>query len=218
MLKLATAPSPHPVIPHAEQSTHTLLVELLGSTRYGINASELAGALLGLSGGLTEARRLGVAGLVDLGLLDRQAIRLLAALELGARALRDELETQRRRIAGLADVVAWATPLLAALDHEEVWLLGLDGAGGLVQAERVGQGGLHGCSLLPRDVLRPAIRSGASAIILVHNHPSGDPSPSSDDLAMTQALRRAAESVGTPLLDHVIVARRGATSLADALG
>ncbi|MCW5788960.1 MAG: JAB domain-containing protein [Polyangiaceae bacterium] len=217
MLQLAAAPSLHPVVPHAEQDTHALLVELLGSTRCGISASELAGAILGLTGGLAEARRLGVAGLVDLGLLDRQAIRLLAALELGARALRDELAGRRLRIAGSSDVIAWATPQLATLDHEEVWLLSLDGAGGLLQAERIGRGGIHGCSLLPRDVLRPAIRSGASAMILVHNHPSGDPSPSPDDVAMTRALRHAAEAVGTPLLDHVIVARRGATSLADAL-
>ena len=107
----------------------------------------------------------------------------------------------------------WAHPRLAGLDHEEVWVLGLDGNNGLGSARRVAQGGMHGASLLPRDVLRPALRDGASAIVLVHNHPSGDPSPSPDDVEMTRALDRACRTVGISLLDHIIVPREGSESL-----
>jgi DNA repair protein RadC len=115
-------------------------------------------------------------------------------------------------------VERWARPRLVALDHEEVWLLGLDGRNGLRSSRRIAQGGAHGCALTPRDVLAPALREGASAIVLVHNHPSGDPTPSPEDLAMTEAVARACQVVGIPLLDHVVVARSGAASIGDAIG
>jgi DNA repair protein RadC len=83
----------------------------------------------------------------------------------------------------------------------------------LLGATRIAQGGLHGCALTPRDVLRPALRDGGSAIVVIHNHPSGDPTPSPDDIKMTAALAVACDVVGIELLDHVVVARGGATSL-----
>jgi DNA repair protein RadC len=84
----------------------------------------------------------------------------------------------------------------------------------------VAQGGLHGCALTPGDVLRPAVRDGGSAFVLVHNHPSGDPFPSREDVAMTRLVAAAGELLGVPLLDHVIVARGGESSLLElgALG
>ena len=118
-------------------------------------------------------------------------------------------------MASFEAVVEWARPKLAALDHEEVWMLALDGQNALKALKCVARGGQHGCALTARDILRPAIAGGASAIVLVHNHPSGDPSPSEDDIAMTRALAAAATVVGLPLLDHVIVARQGAFSLLD---
>jgi DNA repair protein RadC len=80
----------------------------------------------------------------------------------------------------------------------------------------VARGGLHGCGLLPADVLRPVLRSATSAFILVHNHPSGDPTPSRDDVLMTRALQQACLTVGVTLVDHVIVSRSGSYSLAEA--
>jgi DNA repair protein RadC len=91
--------------------------------------------------------------------------------------------------------------------------LSVDGQNGLKAARRVAQGGLHGCALTTRDVLGPALRDAASAILLVHNHPSGDPRASPEDMAMTRALSAACKVVGLPLLDHVIVARGGASSI-----
>ncbi|HEY5962310.1 MAG TPA: JAB domain-containing protein, partial [Polyangiaceae bacterium] len=110
-------------------------------------------------------------------------------------------------------VVAWARPRLLALDHEEVWLLCLDGRNGMHSSRRISQGGLHGCALTPRDILCPALRDGASSIVLVHNHPSGDPMPSDADLRMTSQVDVACATVGVPLLDHVVIAWDGATSL-----
>jgi DNA repair protein RadC len=113
----------------------------------------------------------------------------------------------------LESVITWARPRLLPLDHEELWLLCLDARNALRSSRRVGQGGLHSCALTAKDILRPALRDGASSIILVHNHPSGDPIPSQADLAMTAEVDTACTTIGVPLVDHVIVATEGATSL-----
>lgn len=84
----------------------------------------------------------------------------------------------------------------------------LDGGYRLTGVEIVAKGGLHGCALTPREVFQGALRANASAIIIGHNHPSGDPSPSSDDVNMTRAVVKAGEALGIPVLDHVIVTRR----------
>ncbi len=94
-----------------------------------------------------------------------------------------------------------------------MWLFSLDGQNGLKAARRIAQGGQHGCALATRDVLGPALRDAASAILMLHNHPSGDPRPSAEDVSMTRALAAACQVVGLTLLDHVIVARGGASSL-----
>jgi DNA repair protein RadC len=112
-------------------------------------------------------------------------------------------------------VARWGQARLGWLDHEELWLLALDGHHQLRAARRVHIGGLGGMSLALRDPLRVALREGASAVVLVHNHPSGNPSPSEEDLRFTLAFEEAAQLVGTPLLDHVIVARHSHTSMVD---
>jgi DNA repair protein RadC len=113
------------------------------------------------------------------------------------------------------EVARWARLRLSELDHEQVWVLALDGRNNLRAARRIAEGGLHGCSVETRDVLRAVVRDAASAFVLVHNHPSGDPSPSHEDVELTTTLVRAAQVIGTPLLDHVIVAGRTHASLYD---
>ena len=194
-----------------------LLALLLGTGADGCSALALSTALLDAAGGLAGIRRLGAHGLAaHRGVGPAKAARIVAALELGHRAAIHELSERVEVLTSFEAVVAWARPRLGALDHEEVWLLALDGKNGLRSATRVAQGGVHGCALTPRDVLRPAVRDSASAIILLHNHPSGDPTPSIDDVTMTSLLASACDVVGIQLLDHVVVARGGATSLRDS--
>jgi len=193
-----------------------LLTLLLGTGCAGESVALSALALLERSGGLQGMARLGPHALARRGIGPAKATRIAAAVELGRRALLCSLAEERKVFDCFERVVDWAKPRLATLEHEEVWLLSLDGKYGLKSARRIAQGGLHGCALLTRDVLSPALRDGASAMILVHNHPSGDPSPSVEDIAMTRAVRAAAELVGVPLLDHVVVARTGARSLCEA--
>jgi DNA repair protein RadC len=109
-------------------------------------------------------------------------------------------------------IVHWARPRLAGLEHEEVWVLCVNSHTALRSAWQVGKGGIHGCGLLARDILVPVVRDGASGFILVHNHPSGDPTPSSEDIDLTRGIQIAAMSLCIPLLDHVVVARGGARS------
>lgn len=143
---------------------------------------------------------------------ERKGRRLAAAFELGRR--RAVLERRPPpRLGSSADVAAWAEPRLAGLDHEELWVLALDGRGGLRGTRRAAQGGLHGLSVRAPDVLRIALRLGASAFVLVHNHPSGDSTPSAEDRSFTHAITEAASVVGLPLLDHVVVSRGGFASV-----
>lgn len=191
-----------------------LLAIVLGTGAGGESAQAIAAAVLVECGGLLGLGRLGPHGLAARrGIGPAKAARVAASLELGRRSCLSALQEDRPVVGCFESVARWAEPRLSYLDHEEVWLLGLDGRNGLKTAQRIAQGGLHGCALVARDVLRPAVREAASAIVLLHNHPSGDPRPSPEDIAMTREIARACELIGVPLLDHVIVARGGAASL-----
>jgi DNA repair protein RadC len=193
-----------------------LIAILLGTGTEAVPVRLLAAELLDHSGGLDGIQRLGGSGLSSRhGIGPAKAARIMAGLELGHRALLGRLAEAETRFASFEAVVRWARPRLAILDHEEVWLLSLDGRNGLRGARRIAQGGLHGCALTPRDVLRPAVHDAASAIVLIHNHPSGDPTPSIEDVEMTRAVATASRVIGIDLLDHVVVARDGARSLRD---
>jgi DNA repair protein RadC len=194
-----------------------LLALVLGTGRAGLPVGVLAAMLLAEHGGVSGLARAGMGELVArAGVGAAKAARLLAAVELGRRAVAAASRDVTARMPDRAAVEAWAHPRLATLDHEELWLLALDGHHGLRGARLVASGGIHGLHVAARDALRIALREGASAFVLVHNHPSGDPTPSPEDVAFTRTVERAAGVVGTPLLDHVVIARRRATSMLEA--
>lgn len=99
------------------------------------------------------------------------------------------------------------TALTRGVPHEQVWCVLLNAKHDLIGVIRLAEGGLHGCALRPSDVLRPVLCSDASAFCLIHNHPSGDPTPSEADVEMTRLVKKAAEIVGVYMLDHVVVTR-----------
>lgn len=105
---------------------------------------------------------------------------------------------------------AAATALIGDSDREHVLCFWLDNENKILGYQEVARGGIAGCALMPADVLRGALVGGARAIVLAHNHPSGDPTPSPDDISMTHACDQACEVVGIKLLDHVVVTRDGA--------
>lgn len=191
-----------------------LLALVLGTGRAGVPVGVLAAMLLEEHGGVAGLARAGIGELVlRAGVGAAKAARLMAAVELGRRAVQDASREVVARMPNRDAVEAWARPRLCTLYYEELWLLALDGHHGLRAARRVASGGIHGLHVASRDALRVALREGASAFVLVHDHPSGDPTPSPEDLAFTRAIERAAALVGTPLLDHVVVARRRAISM-----
>jgi DNA repair protein RadC len=191
-----------------------LLSCILGRGNEGMSPLLYARSLLEKVGSVTMLSRLGVAGLdLNPGLGKSQATRLVAAFELGRRAAREATRVTMLTPLTHERVIAWALPRLAGLEHEEVWVLCVDARTNLRSTKQVGRGGVHGCGLLARDILTPVVREGASGFVLVHNHPSGDPTPSPEDIDLTRALSAAASAVCIPLLDHVVVARGGGRSL-----
>lgn len=191
-----------------------LLALLLGTGTRRASVQEVAERVLGLAGSAAGLHHVRSLALEVAGIGPAKIARLFAGLELGRRSL---AQTITLGIHSEHDVESWARGRLVELEHEEVWLLSLDARNGLKATSRVAQGGSHGCALTPQDVLRPAVRNGAAAIILVHNHPSGDPTPSREDLEMTERVAKAGELLGIPLLDHIVVARDGARSIARLL-
>ena len=148
----------------------------------------------------------GAAALWDLPL--RSRLRIQAALELGRR-LTLPTSTARPIIRGLPDVLA---ALGSGFPHEpveEFRVLLLDARHRVMAIPTVSRGTLTASLVHPREVLRPALLSRSAAVILAHNHPSGDPEPSREDDEVTTRLVRAGQILGIPVLDHVIVACHG---------
>ncbi|MBC7172818.1 MAG: JAB domain-containing protein [Polyangiaceae bacterium] len=120
------------------------------------------------------------------------------------------------RIASAADVAAYFRAQLAAERIESIWVLHLDARNRVRHVHQVARGGSEACPIEPAAILRPLIVNAAPAMLIVHNHPSGVPSPSEDDIVLTKRVRSACELVGIRLLDHVIVAAEGYFSFLDA--
>jgi DNA repair protein RadC len=192
-----------------------LVAILLGTGTVGRPVGVVAAELLEASGGLVALARDGPWGETcdSLGLGEAKRARISAAFELGRRVTARRALSRAPRLACPDDVASWGLATLGALSHEELWLLALDARHALLATRRIGQGGSRGVAVSIRDVLRVALRAGATAFVLVHNHPSGDPTPSPEDLEMTRRVAEAATAVGLALVDHVIVGRDGHASL-----
>jgi DNA repair protein RadC len=192
-----------------------LVALLLGSGTKGENAVELAAALLGRLGGLPGLAQAEEAELrAQHGLGAARVALLRAALELGRRVAGSRPE-RGRRLAAAGEVWAHYRARLGFTSVEEFWVLGLDVRHRLMFEACVARGSLTGVEVHPREVYRPLIRGSAAAAIFCHNHPSGDPSPSRQDLELTARLREVGELCGIAVLDHVVVAAEGYVSLAD---
>ena len=133
----------------------------------------------------------------------------------GLRALWPGPRQERPSCTRPEDLVGVVMPLLAGRDREHGLLLALDTKYRLIDVEQVSVGTANHTFLAPREVYRDALLHGATAIALAHNHPSGDPSPSAEDVGITERLARAGSTLGVELIDHLVVGSDGAwTSLA----
>jgi DNA repair protein RadC len=141
-----------------------------------------------------------------------KALQLVAAMEVARRAVgRPPHESPVLNRADL--ITAHLESIASGLEVEKFWVLCLDRRNRLRKRVEISSGTATAALAHPREVFRSAIREAAAAVVCAHNHPSGDPSPSAADIQLTRQLREAAAAVDIPLLDHVIIGRRGADPL-----
>ena len=143
-----------------------------------------------------------------------KAVELLAAFELGRRTAAAAGE-ERTVVRGPADVAGLLQSSMRDLKHEEFRVLLLDARNAVLHVEQVTSGTLNASLVHAREVFKPAIDRMAAAVIVVHNHPSGNPEPSREDLEVTRGLSEAGRILGIPLHDHIIFAGSHCTSLAE---
>ena len=196
-------------------ATPELLAILLGTGGPGQPALAVATSLLdGAEGSLRRlAARPGGELLRLPGVGAAKAARLTAAFELATRLLQ-EPRPALPRIREPADVARLLAPRLRDLPVEEFHLLALDTQARVLRQVLVTRGLLDSSLVHPREVFRPAIAEAAAGVIVVHNHPSGDPTPSAEDRSVTRQLAEAGRLLDIPLYDHVIVAGDAWRSLA----
>ncbi|HEX9093147.1 MAG TPA: DNA repair protein RadC [Coriobacteriia bacterium] len=143
------------------------------------------------------------------------AARLLACLEMTRRAAAWPA-SERPVVSTAQDVVALCGPQLRGLDREHFWALALTTKNHLLRMVEISVGSLNASIVHPRELYKEAVRLSAASVVVVHNHPSGDPTPSGADLQLTRRLARAGEVLGIELLDHVVIGDGGAhTSMRD---
>ncbi len=193
-----------------------LVAILIGSGTRDLSAVDLSKIILQkANNNLNELAKLSIKDLMKIkGIGEAKAISIAAALELGRR--RKESEVVRRpRISSSRDAYEQIQPYLLDLPHEEFWLLLLNRANEVIRPVQVSQGGVSGTVADPKIIFKLAIECLASAIILVHNHPSGNLKPSEADKDLTRRLASAGKLLEIPILDHLIFTDASYLSFAD---
>jgi DNA repair protein RadC len=190
-----------------------LLAIILGHGDPRTGALELANAILAAIGGLHGLPRATTDELRRVpGIGGARAAQLLAAVEVGRRTL-VRPRRERPQILAAIDAAQLLVPQFGALPVEHFGLLLLDTKHRVTRTTLLSVGTLDASIVHPREVFRAAASGAAAAIVLFHNHPSGDPAPSEDDITLTKRLVRAGDLMGITVLDHVIVAENRYASL-----
>ncbi len=192
-----------------------------GNHATGESALDLAHRVLGLAGvspgGLSFLLTAGVEELSRIpGIGTVKAVQIKAALELGRRLV--STGDRPPVITGPGDAWVLVRDDLAQLEQEHLQIILLNTRNGVLGVETVSMGGLCSSVVTPREIFRPAIRRNAAGLILAHNHPSGDPTPSPDDLVFTGRALEAGMVVGIQVLDHLIIGRDTYVSLRETPG
>ena len=188
-----------------------LLAMLLRSGSRGHNVISIAQRLIAEAGSLAALVRWSEADFRRLTGIGRiKALQLVTVMEIVRRARPDGTGPEDEVLNRPELIHAHFAPQIAGLAVEKFWVLCLNRKNRLLKQVEVTSGTATSSLAHPREVFREAIRHGATAVVCVHNHPSGDPAPSAADVQVTRQLRDAAKAVDIDLLDHVIVGRAGA--------
>lgn len=198
-------------------SNAELLAILLGSGSRSTSAVDLAKEILkSVDDNLNELGKTSVDELIQKfhGVGEAKAITIAAAMELGRRRQLSSIKN-RPEIRGSRDAYNVIAPMLVDLHHEEFWILMLNRGNQVLKRVQVSQGGVAGTVVDAKIIFKRALEIPASAIILCHNHPSGNLRPSMPDIEITKKIKQGAELIDIKVLDHLIVSERGYFSFAD---
>ncbi len=176
--------------------------------RTGDARRSAVGVARDLLGRFDTLRALRAAGFAEMaavpGIGQAKAAQVMAALELGRRAQAQPLQTGTP-LRGSRDVFEACAPYLRDLKQEIFQVVLLNGKNCVIRTVTISTGSLTSCLVHPREVFAPAIRESSASVLLIHNHPSGDPTPSREDMALSRRLVGAGEVIGIPVLDHLVI-------------
>ncbi|MDT8392568.1 MAG: DNA repair protein RadC [Bacteroidales bacterium] len=197
-------------------SNAELIAILLATGGKEFTALDLSKNILEGSGGKLRAlSRLTVADLTRIkGIGKVKAITLIAALELANRSGIEE-GSSKKKVSSSRDVYAYFRPVLHDSSYEEFWILLLNRGNKILSSICISQGGLSGTVADPKKIFKMALEQYASSIVLCHNHPSGNISPSESDIRLTQKLKKAGTFLDLPVIDHIILGEDNYFSFAD---
>jgi DNA repair protein RadC len=198
----------------AALSDAELLSVILTSGYKGETALQTAQKALVMTGGIAGIFNASAKELQSIPGIGRvKSLRILAALELGQRAVAAR-QVQTLPSASTADrVLAVIEPKMRYLAREEFHIILLDAQKRILRTICISKGGLTGTVIQPRDIFREAVKNNAAAMILAHNHPSGDASPSAIDIESTERFIKLGRMMGIPVLDHIIVGAESSISM-----
>ncbi len=193
-----------------------LIAILIGSGTANASAVEVAKKVLSAGqNNLHELAKMGVKELMKVkGIGEAKAITIVAALELGRRR-RDVDAAEKPKIGSSKDAYEILRGDLIDLPREEFWILLLNRAHRVIKKRRISEGGVSGTVADPKVIYKMALEELASAVVVAHNHPSGNLQPSQNDIDLTKKLKEAGKFLEVQLLDHLIVAGTKYFSFAD---
>jgi DNA repair protein RadC len=195
-----------------------LVALVFGTGTRGRPAVALATDVVRRAGGLAALARATPAELVSAdGVGAARAAQLAAAFELGRRALEEDSRS-RPCVLDPADIYHRLRPRLGGLAQEVFVAIAIDRRNRVIAELEIARGLVDGVEVHPREVFRPLIRVAAVGAVVAHNHPSGDPTPSAEDIALTRRLRAVGEVVGIPIVDHIVLTGDSFRSLAEWMG
>jgi DNA repair protein RadC len=191
-----------------------LLAILIRTGKKGVTAVDLARHLLTEERTLRDISSMSVEKIRSLGIGESRAIAIVAAFEL-AKRLPEMRGKERLTIHSPEDIVQHFRTKLRDLVQEELWVFPLNAVNQLLEPRQISKGILNSSLAHPRECFREAITQSAAAVVFVHNHPSGNPEPSQEDLVVTKQLVDAGKIIGIAVHDHIIIAGDRFTSLAE---
>jgi DNA repair protein RadC len=197
----------------ASLSNGELLAILLRTGLPGETVVDVAQRLLATHGGLLGLSRVEYTDLCkERGLGEVKAAKLKAAVEL-ARRLQVERPDERARVSSPEDIAALVSSEMAALDQEELRVVLLNTKNEVLRIVTVYRGSVNAAQIRVAEIFKEAIRQNAPSLVIIHNHPSGDPTPSGDDIAVTRELVQAGRLLDIEVLDHLVIGDGRHTSM-----